>query len=194
MPPGNGEKKAASAPSKKAAVSCHAGTASAKQSFFFNEYCEGVPRFPGLFVRGKHSAWAPTVKMAAPSRTESGRSPAANAAPTFSGKENQMGRNQTERLTLRLTPEEKTALQERMYKAVAPSMRDFVLKMCMDGQIVVNEDIRELNQELHRQGNNLNQLVRLTHQRRISVVDLAELLKVYRQILLVIGGGNDGDR
>ena len=52
-------------------------------------------------------------------------------------------------------------LQERMYKAVAPSMRDFVLKMCMDGQIVVNEDLRELNQELHRQGNNLNQLVRL---------------------------------
>ena len=64
----------------------------------------------------------------------------------------------------------------------------------IDGQIVVNEDLRELNQELHRQGNNLNQLVRLAHQRRISVVDLAELLKVYRQILLVIGGGNDGDR
>ena len=64
----------------------------------------------------------------------------------------------------------------------------------IDGQIVVNEDLRELNQELHRQGNNLNQLARLAHQRRISVVDLAELLKVYRQILLVIGGGNDGDR
>ena len=105
-----------------------------------------------------------------------------------------MGRNQTERLTLRLTPEEKTALQKRMHKAGAPSMRNFVLKMCMDGQIDVNEDLRELNQELHRQGNNLNQLVRLAHQRRISVVDLAELLKVYRQTLLVIGGGNDGDR
>ena len=105
-----------------------------------------------------------------------------------------MGRNQTDRLTIRLTPEEKMKLQVRMYKAVAPSMRDFVLKMCTEGQIIVNEDLRELNQELHRQGNNLNQLVRLAHQRRISVVDLAELLKVYRQILLVIGGGNDGDR
>jgi uncharacterized protein (DUF1778 family) len=90
-----------------------------------------------------------------------GQKPGGKAAPTFNGKENQMGRNQTERLTLRLTPEEKTALQERMYKAVAPSMRDFVLKMCMDGQIIVNEDLRELNQELRRQGNNLNQLVRL---------------------------------
>ena len=105
-----------------------------------------------------------------------------------------MGRNQTERLTLRLTPEEKTALQERMYKAVAPSMRDFVLKMCMDGKIVVNEDLRELNQELRRQGNNLNQLVRLAHQRRISAVDLSELLDMYRKILLAIGGDKDGNR
>ena len=103
-----------------------------------------------------------------------------------------MGRNQTERLTIRLTPEEKTALQERMYKAVAPSMRDFVLKMCMEGKIVVNEDLRELNQELRRQGNNLNQLVRLAHQRRISAVDLSELLEVYRKILLAIGGEKDG--
>jgi hypothetical protein len=103
-----------------------------------------------------------------------------------------MGRKQTERLTIRLTPEEKMALQERMYKAVAPSMRDFVLKMCMEGKIVVNEDIRELNQELRRQGNNLNQLVRLAHQRRISAVDLSELLDVYRKILLAIGGEKDG--
>ena len=103
-----------------------------------------------------------------------------------------MGRNQTERLTIRLTPEEKIALQERMYKAVAPSMRDFVLKMCMDGKIVVNEDLRELNQELRRQGNNLNQLVRLAHQHRISAVDLSELLDVYRKILLAIGGEKDG--
>ncbi|MBR6744931.1 MAG: hypothetical protein IKM00_06945 [Clostridia bacterium] len=81
-----------------------------------------------------------------------------------------MGRNQTERLTIRLTPKERMDLQERMYKAVAPSMRDFILKMCMEGKIVVNEDLRELNQELRRQGNNLNQLVRLAHQRRISAV------------------------
>lgn len=104
-----------------------------------------------------------------------------------------MARNQTERFTIRLTPEEKMALQERMYKAVAPSMRDFILKMCMDGQIIVNEDLRELNQELRYQGNNLNQLVRLAHQRRISVIDLSELLQVYRKILMAIGGECNGD-
>ena len=109
-----------------------------------------------------------------------------------------MGRNQTESLTLGLTPEEKLALQERMYKAVAPSMRDFVLKMCMDGKIVVNEDLRELNQELRRQGNNLNQLVRLARQSSGAMtvnrgrVDLSELLDVYHKILLAIGGDKDG--
>ena len=194
MPPGNEEKKAALAQGKRQLSAVMLSQLLRNRVSSSMNTAKESPSFPGRFVRGKHSAWTPTAKMAAPSRTKSGRSPAANAAPTFSGKENQMGRNQTERLTLRLTPEEKTALQERMYKAVAPSMRDFVLKMCMDGQIVVNEDLRELNQELHRQGNNLNQLARLAHQRRISVVDLSELLKVYRQILLVIGGGNDGDR
>ena len=103
-----------------------------------------------------------------------------------------MARNQTETLTIRLTHKEKMALQERMYKAVAPSIRDFVLKMCMDGKIVVNEELKELNQELRHQGNNLNQLVRLAHQRRISAVNLSELLTVYRKILLAIGGDQDG--
>lgn len=59
-----------------------------------------------------------------------------------------MGRTQTETITIRVTPEEKMALQERMYEAVAPSMRQFVMDMCKNGQIVVNSDLRELNSEL----------------------------------------------
>ncbi len=105
-----------------------------------------------------------------------------------------MGRTQTETLTLRLTPEEKFSLQAKMYKAVAPSMRQFVLDMCMDGQIIVNSDLRELNAELRYQGNNLNQLTRLAHQGRVSVVDFEELISLYRQILLALGGDSDGGR
>lgn len=118
-------------------------TASAEQCFFFNEYHEEVPLLSRTFVRGrgKYSAWTPTAKNGAavphrlslPAKTI-GQKPGGKAAPTFNGKENQMGRNQTERLTIRLTPEEKTAMQKRMHKAVVPSMRDFVLKMCMDGK------------------------------------------------------------
>ena len=103
-----------------------------------------------------------------------------------------MGRSQTETITIRLTPEEKLAMQGKMYEAVAPSMREFILRMCADGKIVVNSDLRELNQELRYQGNNLNQLTKLCHQGRISAVDLSELLSLYRQILLVLGGETDG--
>ena len=103
-----------------------------------------------------------------------------------------MGRLQTETITIRLTPEEKLAMQGKMYEAVAPSMREFILRMCMDGKVIVNSDLRELNQELRYQGNNLNQLAKLCHQGRISSINLPELLSLYRQILLALGGDSNG--
>ena len=103
-----------------------------------------------------------------------------------------MGRLQSETISLHVTPEEKKAVAERMKEAVAPSMRSFILDMCMDGKVIVNSDIRELNQELRYQGNNLNQLTKLCHQGRIYAPELAELLTLYRQILFALGGENDG--
>ncbi|MGM9682462.1 MAG: plasmid mobilization protein [Eubacteriales bacterium] len=103
-----------------------------------------------------------------------------------------MARLQTETITIRVTPEEKSTMQGKMYEAVAPSMRDFILKMCMNGKVIVNSDLRELNKELRYQGNNLNQLTKLAHQGRISSIDLSELLSLYRQILVALGGENDG--
>jgi len=85
------------------------------------------------------------------------------------------------------------SLQERIYEAVAPSMRQFVIEMCMNGKIVVNSELRELNSELRYQGNNLNQLTRLAHQGRASVIDLTELLSLYQKILLSLGGNNNGN-
>ena len=103
-----------------------------------------------------------------------------------------MGRSQTETITIRVTLQEKLSMQGKMYEAVAPSMRAFILDMCMNGKIIVNSDLRELNQELRYQGNNLNQLTKLCHQGRISAVDLSQVLSLYRQILLALGGENDG--
>ena len=81
-----------------------------------------------------------------------------------------------------------------MYEVTAPSMRQFVMDMCLNGEIIVNSDLRELNSELRYQGNNLNQLTRLAHQGRATVIELTELLSVYRKILLTLGGNNNGDR
>ena len=103
-----------------------------------------------------------------------------------------MGRLQSDTISLHVTPEEKKAMVERMKEAVSPSMRAFILDMCMNGKIIANSDLRELNQELRYQGNNLNQLTKLCHQGRISAVDLSELLSLYRQILVALGGDLDG--
>ena len=73
-------------------------------------------------------------------------------------------------------------------------MRQFVLDMCKNGRIVVNSDLRELNAELRYQGNNLNQLTRLSYQGRVSAVDLSKILSLYRRILLVLGGDGDSNR
>lgn len=104
-----------------------------------------------------------------------------------------LGRTQTETITIRVTPEEKSAIQKRVYEAAAPSMRQFVLEMCKNGSIVINSDLRKLNSELRYQGNNLNQLTRLAHQDRVSVINLTELLAIYRRILLMLGGDSCGD-
>ena len=103
-----------------------------------------------------------------------------------------MGRLQSETISLHVTPEEKTAMVERMKEAASPSMRAFILDMCMHGKVIVNSDLRELNQELRYQGNNLNQLTKLCHKGRIYAPELTELLMLYRQILLALGGENDG--
>ena len=91
-----------------------------------------------------------------------------------------MGRSQTETITIRVTPEEKSTMQGKMYEAIAPSMRDFILKMCMNGKVIVNSDLRELNKELRYQGNNLNQLhsgVDITDPYRWSSTTIRSILR-----------------
>jgi len=97
-----------------------------------------------------------------------------------------LSRKQTETITIRLTKEEKLALEKKMYDALSPSMRRFILDMCMTGNVIVNEDLRAANRELKYQGNNLNQLVRLAHEGRARVIDLSETLSVYRKILAAL--------
>ena len=114
--------------------------------------------------------------------------------PTFILKGDDGLRTQTETITIRLTPDEKQLLEELKQKSDSPSMRKFILDMCVTGKVVVNSDLREANKELRYQGNNLNQLTRLCHQGEIKVVNLDTLLTSYRRILLAIGGDANGDR
>lgn len=94
-----------------------------------------------------------------------------------------MPRNQTKRVTIRLTPEEYDTLMWKRIEAAGLTWREFIFKMCTEGKVVSNEALRELNKELRYQGNNLNQLTRLAHQGEIKVVDLSELRKLYERML-----------
>ncbi|MBQ6020180.1 MAG: plasmid mobilization relaxosome protein MobC [Clostridia bacterium] len=105
-----------------------------------------------------------------------------------------MPRTQTETISIRLTAEEKERLYQKKIETAAPTLRKFILDMCLNGQIIVNEDLRSANKELRRQGNNLNQLTRLAHQGRIKTVDLSETLDCYKKILSALGGDPNGDR
>ena len=97
-----------------------------------------------------------------------------------------MARKQTERMNLRMTPEQKNMIFERVIQAGCPSTNRFVVKMCSTGQVVSNDALREINKELHYQGNNLNQLTRLAHLGEIKVIDLTKLLETYEKLLVVI--------
>ena len=89
-------------------------------------------------------------------------------------------------MNLRMTPEEKKMIFERVIQAGCPSINHFVVRMCSTGQIVSNEALREINKELHYQGNNLNQLTRLAHLGEIKVIDLSKLLATYEKLLDII--------
>ena len=94
-----------------------------------------------------------------------------------------MPRNQTKRVTIRLTPEDYDTLMWKRIEAAGLTWREFIFKMCTEGKVVSNEALRELNKELRYQGNNLNQLTRLAHQGEIKVIDLSELRKLYERLL-----------
>ena len=95
-----------------------------------------------------------------------------------------MARKQTERMNLRMTSEQKSMIFERVIQAGCPSINRFVVKMCSEGKIVSNDALREINKELHYQGNNLNQLTRRVHETaRIYDADIESLRAEYDRLL-----------
>ena len=90
--------------------------------------------------------------------------------------------NRTEKVTIRLTPDELSRLQELSYgscRLMAEYCRD-----CIFGrEITVIPGFDEAAEQLRRIGTNLNQFTRLANLREISVVDLgetkAEIAKIY---------------
>jgi len=63
-------------------------------------------------------------------------------------------------ITLRMTPEELDNFKKKMDKAKPKNQTDFVLSLLNKKPIIVIEELRPLQQEVKRHGNNLNQVAR----------------------------------
>ena len=87
-------------------------------------------------------------------------------------------RKRNVRITLRVSPEEKKLIEQRMEQAGIVNMNAFLRKMAIDGHVIRLElpELRELVALLRRSSNNLNQLTRRVNTNgRIYESELTEL-------------------
>ena len=91
----------------------------------------------------------------------------------------------TERLDIRLTPEEKTKIINNSVKANT-TISEYMIKSATKKEIVVINDLDKLVIQLRKLGNNVNQLTKLANGRVITCVELEgvkkELSKIWQSL------------
>ena len=100
--------------------------------------------------------------------------------------------NRTEKVTIRLTPEELSRLQELSYGSYR-LMADYCRDCIFGREITVIPGFDEAADQLRRIGINLNQLTRLANERKISVIHLdetkAKIAQIYDLLHATVKGG-----
>ena len=85
-------------------------------------------------------------------------------------------------LKFRVTPEERTLIEQKMAQLGTSNMAAYLRKMAIDGFVINLElpELREMVSLLRRSSNNLNQLTRWVHETgRFYDADLDELRQSY---------------
>jgi hypothetical protein len=94
----------------------------------------------------------------------------------------------TERIEIRVTPEEKMTITLKS-KQANQSISEFIIKSSTGNKIIVINELPEMITELRRIGNNINQLTRLANSKIITCVDLEgtkkELQKLWQSLNLL---------
>ena len=88
-------------------------------------------------------------------------------------------------LKFRVTPEERTLIEQKMEQLGTTNMAAYLRKMAVDGYVVHLElpELREMLSLLRRSSNNLNQLTRRVHETgRFYDADLEELRQSYDRL------------
>ena len=91
----------------------------------------------------------------------------------------------TERIEIRLTPEEKTMIINNSVKTNT-TISEYLIKSATKKEIVVINDLDKLVIQLRKLGNNVNQLTKLANGRVITCVELGgvkkELSKIWQSL------------
>jgi len=97
--------------------------------------------------------------------------------------------NKTKFIGLRITETDYQKIQQKAQKANL-NISQYVSLSALDKDIIFLEDIKEMNFELLKIGNNLNQLTMLAHQGRINEVNLAkmseEISKIWEELFKLL--------
>ena len=86
---------------------------------------------------------------------------------------------------VRLTPEEKELIRQKMEEMGTTNMEAYLRKMAIDGYVIHLElsDVRELITLLRRYSNNLNQLTKRAHETgNIYAADLEDLFQNHQRM------------
>jgi len=101
-------------------------------------------------------------------------------------KEWQLNNSNLGRLEARITEKDKKEILARFEKSKINNFSRFIRNCCLDNPIIVIDNLKELSNELHKVGNNLNQLTMLCHQGMVVAPDISEstelLKRIYKEI------------
>ncbi len=78
------------------------------------------------------------------------------------------------KINIRLTEKEKNIIESKS-KKLNMTITKFIISSCLKDKIVIINGLDNIDTELRRIGNNINQLTRLANEKIITVIDLKEL-------------------
>lgn len=78
------------------------------------------------------------------------------------------------KINIRLTEKEKNIIESKS-KKLNMTITKFIISSCLKDKIVIINGLDNVDTELRRIGNNINQLTRLANEKIITVIDLKEL-------------------
>lgn len=90
-----------------------------------------------------------------------------------------MNRKRPKQIVIRATESELKAIQKKVAKAKI-TQNEYLLKSALEKEIIIVDGVADLNTELRRIGNNINQLTKAVHEGKITCGD--ELENVVKEL------------